>query len=110
MIRVLQIVSGMDCGGIENFIMNIYRNIDKTKVQFDFLYHTGQPCFFDNEIQDLGGKIYRFPMSEGVNIFDDAIPFCNVFNKPRSISFVGFHVTKLSNKSSHRYPPRYFDI
>lgn len=67
-IRVLQIVAGMDCGGIENFLMNVYRQIDRSRVQFDFLYHTAQPCFFDAEIGALGGKIYRFPMSEDVNL------------------------------------------
>ena len=29
----------MNQGGAENFIMNVYRNIDKEKVQFDFLVY-----------------------------------------------------------------------
>ncbi len=37
MIRVLQILPGLDRGGMETFIMNIYRKIDRTKIQFDFL-------------------------------------------------------------------------
>ena len=41
-IRVLQIVGRMDRGGIENFVMNVYRNIDREKVQFDFLAHYGR--------------------------------------------------------------------
>ena len=36
-IRVLQIVPAMNAGGMETFIMNIYRAIDREKVQFDFL-------------------------------------------------------------------------
>lgn len=59
MIRVLQFVHSMDAGGIETFIMNIYRNIDRTKIQFDFLVNTEKECFYDNEIIMLGGKIYR---------------------------------------------------
>ena len=35
-IRVLQIVPAMNAGGMETFIMNIYRAIDREKVQFDF--------------------------------------------------------------------------
>ncbi len=77
MIRVLQIVAGMNSGGIENLIMNIYRNIDKTKVQFDFLYHTNQECYFDKEIEALGGNIYKFPMSEEV----DFIKYCKFLKK-----------------------------
>ncbi len=41
-IRVLQIVGRMDRGGIETMIMNLYRNIDRNKVQFDFLAHYGR--------------------------------------------------------------------
>ena len=38
-IRILQVVPNMNAGGLENLIMNIYRNIDRKKVQFDFLVH-----------------------------------------------------------------------
>ena len=60
-IRILQITGGMDMGGIENFIMNIYRNIDRKKVQFDFLIHQEEKQVFEDEILSLGGKIYRIP-------------------------------------------------
>lgn len=60
-IRVLQVFHGMDCGGAENMIMNLYRNIDRSKVQFDFLVHTKKKCFFDDEIKNLGGRIFRVP-------------------------------------------------
>ena len=67
-VRILQVVAGMDRGGIENFIMNVYRKVDRSLVQFDFLYHTSAPCAFDEEITSMGGRIYRFPMSQGVDI------------------------------------------
>ena len=67
-IRILQIVPNMQQGGIENFIMNIYRNIDKNKIQFDFLVHYNKKCFFYEEIERLGGKIYRFPVMENKNV------------------------------------------
>lgn len=60
-IRVLQIVGRMDRGGIENFVMNIYRNIDRDKVQFDFLCHYGREAAFNDEIRALGGRIYEMP-------------------------------------------------
>lgn len=49
----------MNCGGTENLIMNLYRNIDRSLVQFDFLVHTDKECFFDDEIRTLGGRIYH---------------------------------------------------
>ena len=63
MYRVLHILGGMNIGGIENFIMNVYRTIDRSKIQFDFLLHTPEnhKDFFTDEILSLGGKIYKIP-------------------------------------------------
>lgn len=61
MIRVLQVFGRMDRGGAETMIMNLYRNIDRTKVQFDFVVHTDEKCAFDEEIKALGGYIYSVP-------------------------------------------------
>ena len=60
-IRILNIVGIMDPGGIETLIMNIYRNIDRSKVQFDFLTHKGTDGVFDDEIRKMGGRIYKMP-------------------------------------------------
>ena len=60
-IRILHIVGRMDRGGIETMIMNIYRNIDRTKVQFDFLAHYGREAAYNDEIRAMGGRIYEMP-------------------------------------------------
>lgn len=60
--KVLHYVGKMDIGGIETLLMTIYRNIDRSEVQFDFAVHTTQKHMFDDEILSLGGKFYRFPM------------------------------------------------
>lgn len=57
-IRVLHITEMLSAAGIESFIMNIYRNIDKNKVQFDFLVLRDQHEFYDDEIKRLGGRKY----------------------------------------------------
>lgn len=59
--RILQVVSSMDMGGIESFLMNLYRSIDRNVVQFDFLMHREVPTYFDAEIESLGGRIHRLP-------------------------------------------------
>ena len=41
--------------------MNVYRNIDESKVQFDFLVHVDKEGAFDKEIKTLGGKIFFVP-------------------------------------------------
>lgn len=47
-IRILQVFGAMNRGGAESMIMNIYRNIDRQKVQFDFIVHTDEKCAFDD--------------------------------------------------------------
>lgn len=60
-IRVLQVVTHMNRGGLETMLMNYYRHIDRRKVQFDFLVHRQERGAYDDEIEALGGRIYRFP-------------------------------------------------
>lgn len=60
-IRVLQVLTIMNRGGAETMIMNYYRNIDRTKVQFDFMLHRRERGAFDDEIEALGGRIFRMP-------------------------------------------------
>ena len=67
-IRVLQVMPAMDAGGMETFVMNVYRTIDREKVQFDFLYHYDKPCFFDDEIRALGGRIFKLTVRQDNNL------------------------------------------
>lgn len=60
-IRILQVVTYMGRGGLETMLMNYYRNIDRSKVQFDFLTHRSEKADYDDEIEALGGKIYHLP-------------------------------------------------
>lgn len=68
-IRVLHVIGIMNRGGAETMIMNLYRNIDRSKVQFDFVENSSEPAVFDREILALGGKIYRCPHYNGRNHF-----------------------------------------
>ena len=61
MLRVLQIVTDMGRGGLETMIMNYYRCSDRERIQFDFLVHRFERESYDDEIESLGGIIYRFP-------------------------------------------------
>ncbi len=60
-IRVLQEDVVLDRGGIEALLMNVYRNIDKSLVQFDFLVHRPHRADHEDEVESLGGKIYHTP-------------------------------------------------
>ena len=69
MIRVLQVVGTMDLGGIETFLMNIYRNIDRSKVQFDFLCHNRIEAAYTEEIKSLGGRLFSIKGISHVGFF-----------------------------------------
>lgn len=56
MVRVLNIVECMQAAGIESYIMNVYRNLDRDKIQFDFWVTRNQEEFYDKEIKKLGGR------------------------------------------------------
>ena len=68
-IRVLHILQRMEAGGTQALLMNIYRNIDRSKVQFDFLVEYPDKQFYDEEILQLGGKIYYSNVRNDFNIF-----------------------------------------
>ena len=68
-IRILHVIGVLNRGGAETMIMNLYRSIDRTKVQFDFVENEGDEAAFDAEIRQLGGRIYHCPRYKGLNHF-----------------------------------------
>ena len=66
-IRILHVIGIMNRGGAETMIMNLYRNMDRTRVQFDFVENEGEEAALDEEIRMLGGRIYRCPRYRGKN-------------------------------------------
>lgn len=69
-IRVLCVFSTLDRGGSETMCMNLYRNIDRERIQFDFIKHTETIGDYEQEIISLGGRIFSAPRFIGRNIFE----------------------------------------
>ena len=67
-IRILHILQRMEAGGTQALLMNIYRKIDRTKVQFDFLVVYKEKQFYDDEIEKMGGHIYKLSFREDLNL------------------------------------------
>lgn len=62
-IRILYVNGGiMNRGGIESYMMNYYRNIDRSKIQIDFVVHGFDKGVYDDEIKSMGGVIYNVPI------------------------------------------------
>lgn len=61
MIRVLHVLNNLGSGGAESFVMNVYRNIDRSKVQFDFLIRSNENGPMLEEIESMGGNVTILP-------------------------------------------------
>ena len=96
MIRILQVVTTMDLGGAETLIMNIYRNIDREKVQFDFLCHNRIESKYAQEILDMGGKMYMVPGISHVGPIKYQKNLYNFFKSHPEYKTVHSHVDILS--------------
>lgn len=55
-IRVLHVLGGLSIGGAESRIMDLYRNMDREKIQFDFLIHTTENSILKKKSQNLEGR------------------------------------------------------
>lgn len=73
MIRVAMVIGKMDSGGKKNLVMEYYRHIDRNKVQFDFLCDSDSQAIPEEEIESLGGRVFRIP------------PYQNIFANMRAM-------------------------
>ncbi|GLI56914.1 glycosyl transferase family 1 [Propionigenium maris DSM 9537] len=102
-IRVLQIVGRMERAGLETLIMNIYRNIDRSKVQFDFLCHFGEEAHYNEEIRSLGGEIYEMPKIKSMTktyywkVFEYIKALNSFFKKHQEFNVIHGHMTNTAS-------------
>ena len=91
-IRILQVFGIMNQGGAESMIMNIYRHIDREKIQFDFIENENDGAFYDEEIRSLGGRIYHCPCFTGKNYFQFRKWWKTFFDVHREYPVVHGHI------------------
>lgn len=92
-IRVLHVLGSTQLGGAESRIMDLYRHMDRSRVQFDFLVHTDQKGHFDEEIEKLGGHIYRVPRFRLYNYFSYKRAVKEFFGLHHDFKAVQGHIT-----------------
>ncbi len=90
-IRVLNVIGAMDRGGAETLVMNLYRNIDRNLIQFDFLVNETRECDYDQEIKSLGGRIYSIPRFTLIN-YPTYAKACHEFFSTHSYRIVHGHI------------------
>ncbi len=57
-IRILQVVGSLGSGGIQSYLMELYRHIDRSRVQFDFVVHIRTEQSYASEVESLGGRVF----------------------------------------------------
>lgn len=96
-IRILHVLGGTNLGGAESRIMDLYRHIDRSRVQFDFLVHTDKEGYFDKEIKELGGRIYRVPRFQLYNYFSYQRALKVFFRENHTFKAVQGHMTSTAS-------------
>ncbi|UTR10579.1 glycosyltransferase family 1 protein [Evansella sp. LMS18] len=65
-LKILHITGAMNCGGTETMLMNIFRNVDRKQVQFDFVSFSKEDAYYDKEIRELGGTVIKLSNNQSV--------------------------------------------
>lgn len=105
-IRVLHVLGGVGLGGAESRIMDLYRQMNRDEIQFDFLVHSSamnrctgrnvnerEPEFYDEEILSMGGHIYALPKFKVYNYFFYKKAVRKFFAKHKEFRVVQGHMT-----------------
>ena len=95
-IRIIHAVPKMDREGLQSFLMNVYLNIDRKKVQFDFLVHNKEEGALDKKILSLGGKIYRISRLSPISLLQYQKNIKNFFRE-HTYNVIHSHINLLSS-------------
>ena len=92
-VRVLHVLGTTNLGGAESRIMELYRCIDRSQVQFDFLIHTKEDGHYSEEIRSLGGHIYSLPRFKFFNIAEYRKAIRTFFKEHKEFTVIQGHMT-----------------
>ncbi len=88
--KVLHIVGGMDVGGTETMLMNLYRKVYK-EIQFDFVSYYHKEGYYDEEIRKLGGRIIKLDPPSEVGVIKSIINLIKIIKNEDEYSAVHAH-------------------
>lgn len=90
--RVLQMIGSLGIGGSQAMVMNLYRSINREKIQFDFIIDHTEDMHHVAEIKQLGGKVYVMPSFRGGNFFEIIKSWNNFFKEHPEYKILHSHV------------------
>ena len=95
-LRILQIIDNISVdAGVSSMIMNIYRKIDRTKLQFDFLVCNkaeDRGKNYESEIRQLGGKVFYFGSPLSIESCLSSVRNADKFFKERGCVYRAVHL------------------
>ncbi|MCR4750409.1 MAG: glycosyltransferase [Lachnospiraceae bacterium] len=97
MIRVLQVLGSTTLGGAESRVMDLYRHMDRNRIQFDFLVTKGHTGYFDEEIESLGGHVYTVMPYRIYNHFKYVSEVKKFFDEHNDYAAVHGHMTSTAS-------------
>lgn len=110
-VRILHVLGRLGMGGAESRILDLYRHIDREKVQFDFLVHTEAKSgstdsdslmkirkkeYYDDEVRSLGARIYCLPRFTGTNLSQYKKACTAFFAEHHDFAAVEGHMTSMA--------------
>lgn len=85
-------IGSLELGGSQSMVMNIYRNLDREKIQFDFIVDHPDRMYFADEINKLGGKIFTMPTFRGSNVLEIRKKWNEFFQNHKEYKILHSHV------------------
>lgn len=91
-LRILHVVGIMNRGGTETLIMSLFRQMNRKKIQFDFVVHGTDRGEYEEEIVSMGGRIFRAPCYKGINHLAYVKWWKNFFQEHTEYSIIHGHM------------------
>lgn len=97
LVRILHVFGVVNLGGAESRIMDLYRTIDRTKFQFDFMVHTTERGHYQDEIESMGGHVYNVPRFVVSNMLSYKKAWVQFFQEHTEYQVVHGHMTSTAS-------------
>lgn len=91
-IRVLHMIGSLNIGGSQTMVINLYNNIDRAKVQFDFVIDKPNENYYVAELEHKGARVYTMPAFNGANLMSVRKAWHNFFEEHPEYKILHSHV------------------
>lgn len=105
-IRILHMIGSLEIGGSQAMVLNLYKSIDRNKVQFDFIIDHPEQRALVSEVKELGAIVYKMPTFTGKNIVEVCKAWSSFFKLHPEYKILHSHVRSYASiylPIAHKY-------